>query len=130
MTINPQGKSGRVDPTRDASPIFPALRLHANAASAAGGSCQRSASSRPAMGIDWRRTSSDRMGTGMTSQNFVTTEWLSAHLKDPGLARLAASRHLPPTGGSAAAEFRAGDIPGAVFFDIDAIADTSSGLPH
>jgi len=66
----------------------------------------------------------------MTSHNFVTTEWLAAHLGEPGLGLIDASWHLPPTGRNGAAEFRAGHIPGAVFFDIDAIADTSSGLPH
>ena len=66
----------------------------------------------------------------MTSQNFVTTEWLAAHLEEPGLGLIDASWHLPPTGRNGAVEFRAGHIPGAVFFDIDAIADTSSDLPH
>jgi thiosulfate/3-mercaptopyruvate sulfurtransferase len=66
----------------------------------------------------------------MTSQNFVTTEWLAAHLGEPGLGLIDASWHLPPTGRNGEAEFRAGHIPGAVFFNIDVIADTSSGLPH
>jgi thiosulfate/3-mercaptopyruvate sulfurtransferase len=66
----------------------------------------------------------------MNSKNFVSTEWLAAHLSEPGLAIIDASWHLPPTGRNGAAEFRAGHIPGAVFFDIDAIADTSTGLPH
>ena len=66
----------------------------------------------------------------MTSHNFVTTEWLAAHLSEPGLGLIDASWHLPPTGRNGAAEFRTGHIPGAVFFDIDVIADTSSGLPH
>ena len=66
----------------------------------------------------------------MTSQNFVTTEWLADHLNEPGLGLIDASWHLPPSGRSGAVEFRAGHIPGAVFFDIDVIADTSSGLPH
>ena len=66
----------------------------------------------------------------MALQNFVTTEWLAAHLNEPDLGLIDASWHLPPTGRNGAAEFRAGHIPGAVFFDIDAIADTSSGLPH
>jgi thiosulfate/3-mercaptopyruvate sulfurtransferase len=70
------------------------------------------------------------METGMPSQNFVTTEWLGAHLNEPGLGLIDASWHLPPTGRNGAAEFRAGHIPGAVFFDIDAIADTSTDLPH
>jgi thiosulfate/3-mercaptopyruvate sulfurtransferase len=66
----------------------------------------------------------------MMSHNFVTTEWLAAHLGEPGLGLIDASWHLPPTGRNGAAEFRVSHIPGAVFFDIDLIADTSSGLPH
>jgi thiosulfate/3-mercaptopyruvate sulfurtransferase len=66
----------------------------------------------------------------MTSQNFVSTEWLAAHLYGSDLGLIDASWHLPPTGRNGAAEFRAGHIPCSVFFDIDAIADTSSGLPH
>ena len=66
----------------------------------------------------------------MTSQNFVTTEWLAAHLGEPGLGLIDCSWHLPPTGRNGAAEFREGHIPGAVFFDIDVIADTATGLPH
>src|SRR5450432_2864842 len=71
------------------------------------------------------------MGTAlMISPNLVSTEWLAAHLEEPGLGLIDASWHLPPTGRNGAAEFRAGHIPGAVFFDIDTIADTASGLPH
>jgi thiosulfate/3-mercaptopyruvate sulfurtransferase len=66
----------------------------------------------------------------MARENFVSTDWLAAHLGEPGLAIIDASWHLPPTGRNGAAEFRAEHIPGAVFFDIDTIADTSSGLPH
>ncbi len=66
----------------------------------------------------------------MTSQNFVTTEWLAAHLHEPNLGLIDASWHLPPTGRNGEAEFRAEHIQGAVFFDIDLIADPSSGLPH
>jgi thiosulfate/3-mercaptopyruvate sulfurtransferase len=38
------------------------------------------------------------------------------------------SWHL--AGRDAAAEYRAGHIPGAIFFDIDAVADTANPLPH
>ncbi len=41
-----------------------------------------------------------------------------------------ASWHLPNTGRFGAGEFRLEHIPGAVFFDIDSIADVESGLPH
>jgi thiosulfate/3-mercaptopyruvate sulfurtransferase len=61
---------------------------------------------------------------------FVTTEWLAAHLGDPQLVVLDGSWHMPNAARNAQAEYLAGHIPGAVFFDIDGIADTSSKLPH
>jgi thiosulfate/3-mercaptopyruvate sulfurtransferase len=61
---------------------------------------------------------------------FVTTDWLAAHLDDPSVAIVDASWHLPTTGRNARAEFLETHIPGAVFFDIDAIADTQTTLPH
>jgi thiosulfate/3-mercaptopyruvate sulfurtransferase len=66
----------------------------------------------------------------MTRENFVTTDWLAGRLGEPGLGIVDASWHLPPTGRVGSEEFRLGHIPGAVFFDIDAIADRSTGLPH
>ena len=66
----------------------------------------------------------------MNSPNFVTTDWLAQHLGQPGLGLIDASWHLPPTGRNGAAEFNAGHISGAVFFDIDVIGDGASGLPH
>jgi thiosulfate/3-mercaptopyruvate sulfurtransferase len=66
----------------------------------------------------------------MTHANFVSTEWLDAHLGDPELRVIDASWHMPTSPRKGDAEFREGHIPGAVFFNIDEIADTSSGLPH
>jgi thiosulfate/3-mercaptopyruvate sulfurtransferase len=66
----------------------------------------------------------------MTRENFVSCDWLAAHLGDPEIGVVDGSWHLPPTGRVGSEEFRLGHIPGAVFFDIDAIADTSTGLPH
>lgn len=60
----------------------------------------------------------------------VSTEWLASHLNDPDLIVVDGSWHLPAAGRNGRAEFLDAHIPGAVFFDIDAIADTSSGLPH
>lgn len=60
----------------------------------------------------------------------VTSEWLEAHLSDPDLAIVDGSWHMPAEGRNARAEFEAEHIPGAVFFDIDEIADDTSGLPH
>lgn len=59
----------------------------------------------------------------------VTTQWLAGELSAPDLRILDATWFLPSEGRDAAAEFAAGHIPGAVFFDINAIADTSNSLP-
>ena len=66
----------------------------------------------------------------MASRNFCTTAELAAELGDADLGVIDASWHLPNTGRIGAAEFRHSHIPGAVFFDIDAIADLDQGLPH
>lgn len=60
----------------------------------------------------------------------VSTAWLAERLGAPGLAIVDASWYLPDERRDPRAEFLAGHIPGAVFFDLDKIADTSSGLPH
>jgi thiosulfate/3-mercaptopyruvate sulfurtransferase len=61
---------------------------------------------------------------------FVTTEWLAEHLRDPNLVVLDGSWHMPNSPRNAQAEYLSGHIPGAVFFDIDGISDTSTPLPH
>jgi thiosulfate/3-mercaptopyruvate sulfurtransferase len=66
----------------------------------------------------------------LPTHNFCTTDELAAELGDPNLGVIDASWHLPNTGRFGAAEFRFAHIPGAVFFDIDTIADVDSGLPH
>lgn len=60
----------------------------------------------------------------------VETDWLAERLSAPDVVVLDASLHLPVTGRNAKAEFEAEHIPGAVFFDIDDIADKKSPLPH
>jgi thiosulfate/3-mercaptopyruvate sulfurtransferase len=66
----------------------------------------------------------------VSTRNFCTTEELAAQLGDVNLGVIDSSWHLPPTSRNGAAEFRKGHIPGAVFFDIDTIADHDAGLPH
>ncbi len=61
---------------------------------------------------------------------FVSTDWLGGRLGDPDLVVVDASWHLPNAARNAQAEYLAGHIPGAVFFDIDGIADTTTDLPH
>lgn len=61
---------------------------------------------------------------------FVTTDWLAQNLADPAIVVVDASWHMPNAARNAQAEYLDGHIPGAVFFDIDTIADTSTDLPH
>ena len=60
----------------------------------------------------------------------VTTTWLAGELGAPDLRIIDGSWHMPALTRDARAEFTAAHIPGAVFFDIDRIADTSVALPH
>lgn len=60
----------------------------------------------------------------------VSTDWLAAHLNDPDLRIIDASWHMDAAGRDARAEYEAAHIPGARFFDIDAISDSRSRLPH
>ena len=63
-------------------------------------------------------------------KTLVSTDWLAAHLKAPDLRILDASWYLPQMERDAKAEYDAGHIPGARFFDIDDISDHRSDLPH
>ncbi|KQS88247.1 MULTISPECIES: 3-mercaptopyruvate sulfurtransferase [unclassified Rhizobium] len=62
--------------------------------------------------------------------SLVTTQWLAAHLDHPNLVILDGSFKLPGVMPIAAEDFAARHIPSARFFDIDAVADHSSSLPH
>jgi thiosulfate/3-mercaptopyruvate sulfurtransferase len=60
----------------------------------------------------------------------VTTQWLADHLGQPGIAIVDASWHMPALRREARAEYEAAHIPGALFLDIDAVADRSNPAPH
>src|SRR5688572_17107839 len=60
----------------------------------------------------------------------VSTAWLAGHLAEPDLKVVDGSWHMPQTKRDPAQEFAEAHIPGAVFFDIDAISDKSTRLPH
>lgn len=60
----------------------------------------------------------------------VSTEWLAEHLAAPDVLIVDGSWHLPSTERKAATEYREAHIPGAVFVDIDEVADDTSSLPH
>ena len=60
----------------------------------------------------------------------VDTQWLSEHLDTPTVKTVDASVHLPDTGRNARAEYLAEHIPGALFFDLEKIADPENPLPR
>ncbi|EAS8985054.1 3-mercaptopyruvate sulfurtransferase [Salmonella enterica] len=67
----------------------------------------------------------------MTTAYFVAADWLAEHIDDPEIQILDA-RMAPPgqEHRDMAGEYRAGHIPGALFFDIEALSDHASPLPH
>ncbi len=60
----------------------------------------------------------------------VDTAWVADHLDDPQVRVVDGSWHLPSTGRNGHDEYLAAHIPGAVYFDIDAVCDPDSTLPH
>jgi thiosulfate/3-mercaptopyruvate sulfurtransferase len=68
--------------------------------------------------------------TTTASRALVTTQWLQDHLDAPDIVVVDGSYYLPAMKRNAREEYLAGHIPGAVYFDIDAISDQSSDLPH
>lgn len=66
----------------------------------------------------------------MNSPWLVSTEWLAARLGLPDIVAVDGSYYLPAMQRDPAAEYLAGHIPGAVRFDVDAVAERSNPLPH
>ncbi|WP_029593604.1 3-mercaptopyruvate sulfurtransferase [Franconibacter pulveris] len=68
----------------------------------------------------------------MSTTFFVAGDWLAEHIDDPEIQILDA--RMAPAGQehlrNMAEEYRAGHIPGAVFFDIEALSDHTTSLPH
>jgi thiosulfate/3-mercaptopyruvate sulfurtransferase len=64
------------------------------------------------------------------ADTLVSTDWLAGHLDAPDLAVLDATWHLPTANRNAKGEFLEAHIPGAQFFDIDDISDSTSPYPH
>lgn len=62
--------------------------------------------------------------------SLVSTGWLAAHLDDADLRIVDGSFKLPGMLPVARDDYAAQHIPGAVFFDIDEIADHGVDLPH
>jgi len=60
----------------------------------------------------------------------IETDELEAELDAPDFVIIDATWYMPGEGKDAHAEYLEEHIPGAIFFDIDEIADTNSALPH
>lgn len=65
-----------------------------------------------------------------TSPFVVSADWLMERLGKPGLSIIDGSWYLPTQNRDARAEYQAAHIPGAVFFDQDAVVSPDSPLPH
>jgi thiosulfate/3-mercaptopyruvate sulfurtransferase len=96
----------------------------------------------PAFGrIDSKSRRNRRIVTASARQEGVTmpyahpealvhSEWLAAHLDDPRVRIVDSSFKLPGVTPTACEDYLRGHIPGAVFFDIDDIAEPGTILPH
>ncbi|MBK1665166.1 3-mercaptopyruvate sulfurtransferase [Rhodospirillum rubrum] len=68
--------------------------------------------------------------TRLRTEALVTPQWLHDHLDAPDLRVIDASYFMPASGRDARQDYEAAHIPGAIFFDINAVADTSQPKPH
>ncbi|MDP6788750.1 MAG: 3-mercaptopyruvate sulfurtransferase [Rhodospirillales bacterium] len=64
------------------------------------------------------------------SHALVDTAWLAENLDNAEVRAIDATFFLPTVARDASAEFTQCHIPGAVFFDINAVADKNTDLPH
>jgi thiosulfate/3-mercaptopyruvate sulfurtransferase len=60
----------------------------------------------------------------------VSTDWVAERAGHADLRVLDASWYLPTSGRDARSEYLQGHLPGAVFFDLDAISEPETSLPH
>ena len=68
--------------------------------------------------------------TSSADDPLVTTDWLAAHIDDPKVKVIDASFKLPGVLPLPVDDYLAAHIPGAVFFDVDAISDHNNPRPH
>uniref|UniRef100_A0A6M2ERR2 Sulfurtransferase n=1 Tax=Populus davidiana TaxID=266767 RepID=A0A6M2ERR2_9ROSI len=60
----------------------------------------------------------------------VSVDWLHANLREPDMKVLDASWYMPDEQRNPIQEYQVAHIPGALFFDVDGIADQTTNLPH
>ncbi|MGA8900548.1 3-mercaptopyruvate sulfurtransferase [Bradyrhizobium sp.] len=66
----------------------------------------------------------------MANDPLVSTEWLASHINDTNVKLLDATFKLPGILPLPKDDYLAAHIPGAVYFDVDAVSDHSDPLPH
>ena len=65
-----------------------------------------------------------------TNDPLVSTEWLASHLNNDNVKLLDATFKLPGVLPLPKDDYLAAHIPGAVYFDVDAVSDHANPLPH
>ncbi|ABD87681.1 3-mercaptopyruvate sulfurtransferase [Rhodopseudomonas palustris] len=66
-----------------------------------------------------------------THDPLVSPQWLADHIADPKLRLIDASYKMPAARPPSAREdYLARHLPGAAFYDVDAVADPGNSLPH
>jgi thiosulfate/3-mercaptopyruvate sulfurtransferase len=65
-----------------------------------------------------------------TTDPLVSTEWLAAHINDANVKVVDATFKMPGVLPLPKDDYLKSHIPGAVFFDVDAVSDHSNPLPH
>ena len=68
--------------------------------------------------------------TSSTDDPLVSTDWLAARLDDPKIRIIDASYKMPGVLPLPSDDYLGAHIPGAVFFDVNAIADPDDPRPH
>jgi thiosulfate/3-mercaptopyruvate sulfurtransferase len=66
----------------------------------------------------------------MTTDPLVSTKWLADHLHDKNVKVVDATFKMPGITPLPKEDYERAHIPGAVFFDVDAVSDHANPLPH
>src|ERR1700733_11905003 len=70
------------------------------------------------------------MTSPTTDDPLVSTDWLAAHIDDPKVKIIDATFKLPGMLPLPVDDYLAAHLPGAVFFDVDHVADRNDSRPH
>src|SRR6266576_2014523 len=83
----------------------------------------------PGRARPWRKLKGPRMPSP-TDDPLVSTDWLAARIDDPKVKIIDASFKMPGVLPLPSDDYLGAHIPGAVFFDVDAISDHNDPRPH